>query len=249
MVESRLTVAEVKYPAESYCELTLRGEQIPEIAGGQFMNVTVPQGDMILKRPFAISDCGKDFIKCCFKVVGKGTRVLRNVKQGDCLDVTYPLGNGFHVNGLRRVLLIGGGAGIFPLAAVAKLNPQIAFTAALGYANAEQCVYLDAFEKTCAALHYTTDDGSAGIRGNAITLSEEILRKNIFDAIFACGPLPMLRALKTPAFAGMEIQVSLEERMGCGIGACLCCAVACTDGVNRRVCKDGPVFQLSEVIL
>jgi dihydroorotate dehydrogenase electron transfer subunit len=195
---------------------------------------------------------GKD-ITVCYQVKGDGTRRLTERKAGEQLAVLLPLGNGFNLpESAHNIAVIGGGVGIFPLISVIRAyKGQKRFDSYIGFRNKEAVCLLDELQKS-DSLTIATDDGSVGMKGNAVQAYFAATETPKPDCIIACGPPIMLKVLKqklveagddTPCF------VSLEERMGCGIGACLVCVCGKTDGTNARVCKDGPVFDINEVVL
>ena len=217
---------------------------------GQFAQIAVP--GKTLRRPISI--CGIDrehrTLRFVFQVRGSGTAVLAGFREGDALDVLAPLGHGFDLGDTsRRVLLVGGGIGLPPLLAAAEPFGSRAVVAA-GFRRRSEVILRDDFEAAGCKMKIATDDGSLGHRG----LVTDLLGGLNFEAVFACGPLPMLRAVVALAQErGVPCQVSMEERMACGIGACLGCAVKLRgpDGRERygHVCKDGPVFDSSVLFL
>ena len=225
----------------------------PEIAEktvpGQFVHILC--GDKVfLRRPISICDTYDDKLRFIFEVKGEGTKELAAKKEGDLIDIMGPLGNGFIDKEYKNPVIIGGGIGVFPLYKLAKQldNPEIF----LGFRSKDRVVMEDEFSKL-GNTHISTDDGSYGYNGYAATLLEEYLDKNECGVIYSCGPTPMLKAIKKIAEErGIPCRLSLEQRMGCGIGACLVCACeSIFSGAYKykRVCKDGPVFNSSEVNL
>lgn len=250
MKDYRAEILSDKQIAQGVYELVLRLPEAVKVRAGQFASVGV-RGHL-LRRPFAICKAEGERISLCFQVRGEGTRNLASMGAGESLQVLMPLGNGFFVErDEKRVALVGGGVGIFPMiAALREYAPAKEVFAYIGFRNKEAVCGLEEFERA-ARLKAVTDDGSYGEKKNAVQAFEEDLRAGIRpDVVLSCGPLPMLRALKEvlereklPGFA------SLEERMGCGIGACLVCVCDLTDGQHARVCKDGPVFPIGDVVL
>lgn len=228
--------------------LTLPG-RTEEIHGGQFVNLATGDSSMLLRRPLGVCKLEGDVLSLCYQVKGKGTKKLTEAKSGDELKVLLPLGNYFDLSPYKSVAIVGGGVGVFPLIAALRENHDKDFYSYIGFRNETAVCLLDEF-KACKKLIVTTDDGSYGEKGNAV---QAFLKDNPkVDAIISCGPPVMLKALKrelaergikTPCF------VSLEERMGCGIGACLVCVCKGANGKNKRVCKDGPVFDINAVEL
>ena len=253
MKELISTVKGVKPIAENVYELTVTlPESAGEIKGGQFLNISTGDGSRLLKRPFGIVRADGNDVTVCFQIKGEGTVALSQAKVGDKLSVLLPLGNGFNLpKSAKNVVIIGGGVGVFPIVPVVSGNADKKFYSYLGFRNKACACFLEEFERG-GKLTVVTDDGSLGNKDNAVNAYFKEVNSVPADLIIACGPPVMLRALKqklkennvkTPCL------VSLEERMGCGIGACLVCVCKKSDGSNARVCKDGPVFDINEVTL
>lgn len=223
---------------------------------GQFLSLYTRDGSKLLPRPISICEIDRENgrIRLVYRVTGKntGTEAFSRLHPGVTIETLGPLGNGFPLKEAegKKVFLIGGGIGIPPMLETAKeLNADK--TAVLGYRD--ELFLKDEFEKY-ADVYVATEDGSAGTRGNVL----DAIRENALkaDVIFACGPTPMLRALKNFAEENnITCWISMEERMACGIGACLACVCKSKDVDshsqvhNKRVCKDGPVFLSTEVEL
>lgn len=253
MKEVLSTVKECKNIAQNVYSLTVTlPESVGEIKGGQFLNISTGDSSKLLKRPLGIVKAQGADVTVCFQVKGGGTAALANAKAGDKLSVLLPLGNGFNLpDGAKNIAVIGGGVGIFPLIPVINGNPDKNFYSYIGFRNKSCVCLLDEFSKS-KALTVVTDDGSYGEKDNAVGAFFKDIGKIGADLIIACGPPVMLRALKgklTEQGIKTPCLVSLEERMGCGIGACLVCVCKKADGHNARVCKDGPVFDIYEVEL
>ena len=217
-------------------ELVLSGAS--DMRAGQFVELSVP--GFYLRRPISVADSADGVLTLLVKEVGEGTKKLRTVKSGDTVDALTGLGNGFDLNA-EKPLLVGGGIGCAPLYKLAKdfAAAGVRPTAVLGFRNAAEVYYAEEFARFCDVV-IATDDGSAGVRGNAVSAAEGI----DFDRFYACGPQVMLRAAAQKLRHG---QVSLEARMGCGFGACMGCSIKTTKGY-ARVCKEGPVFEAEEVV-
>ncbi len=253
MKELVSTVKEVKRIAENTFSLTVTlPESVGVITGGQFLNISTGDGSRLLKRPFGIVKAEGNDVTVCFQVKGEGTIALANAQKGDKLNVLLPLGNGFVLpEKAKNIVVIGGGVGIFPLVPVICGNKDKKFYSYIGFRNKNCACLLNEFEKS-EKLTVVTDDGSLGKKNNAVNAYFEDRDNVPADLIIACGPPVMLRALKRKLKeSGVKTPclVSLEERMGCGIGACLVCVCKKSDGSNARVCKDGPVFDINEVCL
>ena len=216
---------------------------------GQFISMYSSDGSRLLPRPISICEIDKNSgsLRVVYRVVGKGTDEFSKMKKGEKIPVVGPLGNGFSLKGGKAVL-IGGGIGIPPMLELAKqLNCKKQIV--LGYKD--ELFLNEEFEKY-GTVTIATEDGSCGTKGNVL---DAVKAHNIKgDVIYACGPMPMLRAIKAYALENnIECYISLEEKMACGIGACLACVCKSKDiddhskVHNKRVCKEGPVFNAKEV--
>lgn len=218
---------------------------------GQFVHIKCGEGSL-LRRPISVCSCTvdepEDILAIAFEVRGEGTAWLAGREVGERLDVLGLLGHGFQMDPEGRYLLVGGGIGIPPLRGCAQYT-QGSSTAILGGRSADKILLLDCFRDECAEVRAATDDGSLGHHGYVDALVRQTLEKDKnFIAVLACGPKPMLRSVARVAEEfGVPCQVSMEERMGCGVGACLVCACDMADGTRKHVCKDGPVFDSREV--
>ncbi len=225
---------------------------------GQFVGVYTAQKSNLLQRPISICSISEDKkqLRLVFRVAGKGTDEFSKCQTGDTLRLLGPCGNGYDIGALKgTTMLVGGGIGVPPMvelgSALKAAGKELFYV--IGYRNSDLFLY----EELCSIagrdnVHIATDDGSLGTRG---TVADAIKEKRLIaDAICACGPLPMLRALKGIAGeAGIPAYISLEERMACGVGACLgcVCKTAKKDSHslvnNARVCVEGPVFEAGDV--
>lgn len=221
------------------------------LRAGQFLHIKCG-GENLLRRPISVALASEDepfdTAALIFEARGEGTQWLSRRKRGDMVDVLGPLGNGFAVTERDRCLLVGGGIGTPPLLGYAAGQPR-RHTAVLGFRSAERVILAGRFQEYCEEVRLCTDDGSLGYHGFVDSQVREILEKDrTFTSVLACGPTPMLKSVaKAAAEFGVPCQVSMEERMGCGVGACLVCAVRMADGSMKHVCKDGPVFPAEEV--
>lgn len=226
------------------------GEMAKAAVPGQFIAVYPNDSARLLPRPISIceTDPEKELLRIVYRVAGEGTKELSSCRAGDTLSIMGPLGNGFPLKD-KKALLIGGGIGIPPMLELAKAL-SCEKTAVLGYRDSQ--TFLAEEIGKYAGLAVATEDGSVGTKG---TVLDAIKAQGLkADIIYACGPTPMLRALKEyAAKEGIECWISLEERMACGVGACLGCVCHSKDVDehsnvrNKRVCKDGPVFLADEV--
>lgn len=218
---------------------------------GQFVHIKCGDG-LLLRRPISISrwtgSSTGDTMTIVFEVRGEGTLWLAERQEGEFLDVLGPLGNGFSMDREGRYLLVGGGIGVPPMQGCAAVTEGKS-TAILGFRSEDRAILLKHFELLCTKVLVATDDGSLGYHGFVDALvRQELEKEHHYQGVLACGPKPMLKNVaKAAAEFGVPCQVSMEERMGCGVGACLVCAVAMRDGTVKHVCKDGPVFNAEEV--
>ena len=216
--------------------MVLSGDTSAMTMPGQFVEISLP--GFFLRRPISVCDYDGKTITLIYKVVGQGTDAMAQMKEGGSLDMLVGLGHGFDVEKSgESPLLVGGGVGVPPLFNLArKLVAAGRFvTVILGFNRAEEIFYAREFEKIGARVIVTTVDGSVGVKGFVTDALPED-----FSYVYSCGPMPMLRALYRAA-QGKGGEFSLEERMGCGFGACMGCSIMTKEG-SRRVCKDGPVF-------
>ena len=216
---------------------------------GQFISVYINDASKLLPRPISICETGEDRLRIVYRIAGEGTRQLASYHSGDPVTILGPLGNGFPLSD-EDAILIGGGIGIPPMLSLAKAltgKKEIV----LGYRSE---LFLQDELASCGNVSVATEDGSSGTRGTVM----DVLQTGTVSGkvIYACGPLPMLRAVKQYALDhNIPAWISMEERMACGIGACLGCVCASTEQdphslvFNKRVCKDGPVFNAKEVDL
>ena len=255
--KENLTVVSQEEIGKDIFSLWLQTDQMAQYARpGQFLSLYTGNAGKLLPRPISICEIDKETsrIRLVYRVTGKntGTEAFSKMQPGDKIEALGPLGNGFPLEEAegQKVFLIGGGIGIPPMLETAKqLNAQK--TAVLGYRDE---LFLNEEFAKYADVYVATEDGSSGTKGNVLNAIQEKALEA--DVIFACGPTPMLRALKEYAAANhITCWISMEERMACGIGACLACVCKSKDidahsqVHNKRVCKDGPVFLSTEVEL
>ncbi|MBO6231900.1 MAG: dihydroorotate dehydrogenase electron transfer subunit [Ruminiclostridium sp.] len=240
--------------AENIYSFTVRCPEVAELARcGQFVHILAP--GFTLRRPISI--CGIDreegTIRFVFVIKGHGTEAIARLNEGDMIDMIAPLGNGFSVQSApadKRVIVVGGGIGVPPMLETAKNCSKV--TAVLGFRSYGNIILADEFRTVCDSVQICTDDGSVGEKGIVTAPLTRELDKGDVGAVFACGPLRMLGAVAELTHRyGVFCEVSLEERMGCGVGACVGCVARIRRGGEEkllRVCKDGPVFNAEEVL-
>lgn len=235
-------IIENKPLTENVFKMTLAGDTSAVMAAGQFINIKIDS--LYLRRPISIFDCGQNTLSIIYKVVGLGTEIMSAMSAGEKLDCLVGLGNGFDdaLSGEAPVV-VGGGVGVPPMYYLAKklIESGKNVTAVLGFNKAEEIFCKEDFEALGVNTIITTVDGSAGIKG----FVTDALKNINYTYFYACGPEPMLKALyKSTNTSG---QLSFEERMGCGFGACMGCSCKTKYG-NKRICKDGPVLVKEEII-
>ena len=233
---------------EDVYRLTLLGEvaALP----GQFVQVSVsPSLDPFLMRPFSVHDCSAGTLTLLYRKVGRGTELLARRRPGELLAVTGPLGKGFPAGKAGRAVVVAGGMGAAPLLyllrSLRSAGKDVAFF--YGAGTAAGLLLQNTYRSLAGEFTAVTEDGSAGEKGLVTHFIRPALAVKQAD-LYACGPLPMLRAVAALAKeAGADCYLSLEARMACGVGACLGCVIRAADGGWRRVCTDGPVFRAEEV--
>lgn len=247
-----LIIRENKRLNDQYFLLILSSsETLPTMLPGQFVEVRVDNSpETFLRRPISINfvDYQKNELWLLIQIVGEGTRKLSLLKAGESLNLLLPLGNSFTMpqNINSKLLLVGGGVGIAPLLYLgSKLKEKgIVCDFLLGGRSKDNLLQLDEFS-TYGNVYTTTEDGSFGEKG--FVTNHSILKDKKFDFIYTCGPTPMMKAVAAFAMSkSIECEVSLENTMACGFGACLCCVTDSTDG-HICVCTEGPVFNISKL--
>lgn len=222
------------------------GELALSARAGQFVNIKCGEG-LLLRRPISICRTEEERLNIVFEVRGEGTAWLARRNAGERLDVLGPLGHGFtYPEG--KVLVVGGGIGVPPMLNTAVKAPAGAI-ACLGFRSRDKAMLVSEFEAACEQVYLSSDDGTLGAHCYVAGIVDTALEEHPeIQAVLACGPKIMLKTVYAAARKHkVPCQVSMEERMGCGIGACLVCACKNTDGMYKHVCKDGPVFNAEEV--
>ena len=224
-------------------------EPLPEILPGQFVNVLVKDSNTtFLRRPLSIHfvDYEQNTISLYIKKIGDGTKKLGELDKGDTLNIVYPLGNQYSIPNNANTLLVGGGCGVAPLLYLAKHLKKAGnkVTTLLGVRSEKDAVELDAY-KEYGNILVTTEDGTFGEKG--YPTQHSVLEKEKFDYVFTCGPEPMMKAVADYSEQkNIPCEVSLENTMACGFGACLCCVTETTEG-NKCTCTEGPVFNINDL--
>lgn len=241
MKQSVFTVKENKKLTDGVMKMVLQGDTSDITMPGQFVNIKIE--GFFLRRPISVCDLEEDILTIIYKVVGKGTEHMEKMTEGDCLDILTGLGNGYDLSVSGEApLLIGGGAGVPPMYLLAKrlIKEGKKVRVILGFNIKSEIFYEEEFKAIGADTEVTTADGSYGIKGFATAAM-----KDGYSYFYTCGPEAMLKAVYDASLT--EGQLSFEERMGCGFGACMGCSCKTLYG-NKRICKDGPVLRKEEVI-
>ena len=231
--------------AKNVYRMILAGDTTAIKATGQFVNIKIE--GLFLRRPISICDWYRDTITIIYKVVGQGTAAMSRMKAGQTLDMLVGLGNGYRTDipAITAPILIGGGVGVPPLYGLCReliakgLSPKVI----LGFNCAEEVFYQEEFRALGADVAVSTVDGSVGVKGFVTDVPD--CATGAFDYFFTCGPEPMLKAV----YHALDCpgQLSFEERMGCGFGACMGCSCKTKYG-SKRICVNGPVLMKDEVV-
>ena len=246
-----LKVVENKKLSKDIFVLELTGSgRIPEMKPGQFVQVKIDGSpETFLRRPLSIHDVNysQNTFRLLVQIAGKGTEALSRLRNGDPVNLIYPLGNSFSLPSKgERILLTGGGCGVAPLLFLGKYLKSNGFVPdiLLGFRSSERVIEYDEYSGL-GKVFLTTEDGSLGTKG--FITDHPILSSNRYDVIYSCGPDPMMKAVaRYCKEQNIRCEVSLENLMGCGIGACLCCIVDTVNG-NVCTCTDGPVFNINDL--
>lgn len=242
MKQSQFTIEQNTPLTDQVYEMILSGDTSEITVPGQFVNIALE--GLYLRRPISVCDVENDRLTLVYKLVGKGTRQMSDMKAGEWLDLLTGLGNGYDLEKIGEMpLLIGGGAGVPPMYLLARRliaagkKPSVI----LGFNKINEVFYEDEFRKLGVPVDITTVDGSYGIKG----FVTDAMKNAYFGYVCACGPEPMLKAVYSATEA--DGQFSFEERMGCGFGACMGCTCKTKYGA-KRICKDGPVLDKGEIV-
>ncbi len=239
--------------AKGFYSFTLSCPEVSkEAKPGQFVNIKVP--GFSLRRPISICEIDKaaGTLRLVFEIRGDGTEKLATINEGEKVDMLAPLGNGFNINSSEKAVVIGGGIGVPPMLELAKqFSGNV--SAILGFRNIGASILADDFKAVCKEVLLYTDDGTKGKKGFVTDGLSTLLSFEKPDVIYACGPEVMLKnVIRLADSHGIRCQVSMEQRMACGVGACYVCACRMVmDGKEYygHVCKDGPVFDSKQLVL
>jgi dihydroorotate dehydrogenase electron transfer subunit len=242
MEQQILTVLSNEKLVNGVYKMVLNGKVSAITNSGQFINIKID--NLFLRRPISVCDYSSDSVTIIYKVVGHGTEILKDKVKGDLLDCLLGLGNGYDLTlSGEEPLLIGGGVGVPPMYNLAKklIEQGKKVTVILGFNKAEEIFYEKEFISLGAKVLVTTVDGSYGIKGFVTDAMKDLS----YSYFYCCGPEPMLKAVFNASVT--EGQLSFEERMGCGFGACMGCSCKTIYG-NKRICKEGPVLKKGEIL-
>jgi len=242
MKQSVFTITKNIALTKDIFKMILSGDTSDITRPGQFINIQID--GLFLRRPISVCDCDEKTVTIIYKVVGKGTEIMSKMGEGEKLDILTGLGNGFDTKKSQKPVLLGGGVGVPPMYKLAKelIADGKDVTMIMGFNTADEIFYKDEFEALGAKVFVTTVDGSVGEKG---FVTDVLKNLTDYDYYYTCGPEPMLKAIYDTATTSGEL--SFEERMGCGFGACMGCSCKTKYG-NKRICKDGPVLVSEEVI-
>ena len=242
MKQGLFTIVSNEALTDSVYKMVLEGDTSAITAAGQFVNIQLD--GMFLRRPISVCDYGENSLTIVYKVVGKGTEAMSAMMPGKQLDILTGLGNGYDLSlSGEKPVLLGGGVGVPPMYNLAKklIAEGKIVSVILGFNTKSEIFYEEEFKKLGCDVTVTTVDGSYGVKGFVTTALEAM----DYSYFYTCGPEPMLKAVyRASATSG---QMSFEERMGCGFGACMGCSCKTLTG-NKRICKEGPVMKKEEIL-
>ncbi|HOW35423.1 MAG TPA: dihydroorotate dehydrogenase electron transfer subunit [Candidatus Omnitrophota bacterium] len=252
-IQNKFRIISNKKVCQRFHRLCLDAKAIAKnVRPGQFIHIRVSDGiTPLFRRPFSVFRARKG-IEILYETVGRGTEILASRKSGEYLDVLGPLGNSFSMppKGTRRVVMIGGGVGVAPMLALSDALAKKGYELVLLYgARTKGHIFkMDEFKKNGCKVFIATNDGSVGVKGYVSKLFSKIETNPQSTVVYTCGPHPMLAAVKQFVLENnLRCEVSCEEVMACGLGACLGCSIKTTDGY-RTTCHDGPVFDINKII-
>ena len=242
MKQTIFTIKENAPLTSTVYKMVLKGDTSDITNCGQFVNIKID--GLFLRRPISVCDCEGDLLTLVYKVVGRGTEIMKNMTVGEELDVLTGLGNGYDTSlSGDAPMLLGGGVGVPPMYMLCKklISEGKRPSVVLGFNTKDEIFYEDEFRSLGASVTVTTVDGSYGTKG----FVTDVMKDADYTYFYTCGPEPMLKAIhKTSVTSG---QYSFEERMGCGFGACMGCSCKTVTGY-KRICKEGPVLVKEEIL-
>ncbi|GFH42280.1 dihydroorotate dehydrogenase B (NAD(+)), electron transfer subunit [Lactococcus hodotermopsidis] len=261
ILQEEMTILSNVAIAPRVFRMVLKGEMVLDMrTPDQFLHIRAPSPDKVLRRPISICEYNRADKTCViiYRVEGSGLAFVSQMTAGQKLDVMGPLGNGFDLAQPfpnKKALIIGGGIGTPPLLQLARdlAAMSVEVTVLLGFAQKSAVILESDFAATAVDLKIVTDDGSYGRKGNVGMLMDELCDLVKFDAIYACGAIGMLKAVESRTLKHPNAYISMEARMACGMGACYACVVHVADDETAqkslKVCDDGPIFKVGEVVI
>ncbi len=244
MKQGLFSITQNEKIAQSVYKMRLSGDTSAIKKAGQFVNIKLD--GFFLRRPISVCDYTAEELLIIYKVVGKGTEKMSAMEKGEQLDILTGLGNGYDLTvKTEKPVLIGGGVGVPPLYKLSKelKNQGKRVSVILGFNSEKEIFFEEEFKEIADRVLICTADGSYGIKG----FVTEAVKDIDFDYFFTCGPEPMFKALESTIDKGISGQLSFEQRMGCGFGACMGCSCKTLTG-NKRICREGPVLFREEII-
>lgn len=244
MKQGLFSITQNEKIAQSVYKMRLSGDTSAIKKAGQFVNIKLD--GFFLRRPISVCDYTAEELLIIYKVVGKGTEKMSAMEKGEQLDILTGLGNGYDLTvKTEKPVLIGGGVGVPPLYKLSKelKNQGKRVSVILGFNSEKEIFFEEEFKEIADRVLICTADGSYGIKGFVTDAVKDI----DFDYFFTCGPEPMFKALESTIDKGISGQLSFEQRMGCGFGACMGCSCKTLTG-NKRICREGPVLFREEII-
>lgn len=237
--------------ADNYYLMKVEGDKIPKHSKpGQFFMLQCKDNSKVLRRPISLHNVEGNTLEFYYEALGKGTKEFTRLASGETINIQGPLGNGYDTDLKgKNIVVIGGGMGMAPIKYLIKdlkENNDITFIG--GGRNAGAVKIIEKFDFKNIELKVATDDGSVGAKGNTVDILKEVLKDKDIDIIYTCGPHPMMEAVaKVAQENNIRCQISLEERMACGIKACVGCSILTKKGM-KKVCYDGPVFESTDIV-
>lgn len=255
MKDTKFIIISNQLVAEGIYEMWLQSDKLEHIVAGQFISIETCDNACILRRPFCIADVNynNNSLRIIYQLIGEGTKSLSKQEVGQSIMGIYPLGRGFNIEQYDKIMLIGGGMGTVLLPMIMHTNPNKKFYSYMGFKNSSKLICVDEVMNGSEELTIVTELGDVGEQGYVTDVVASSIAEIKPDAILCCGPEVMYKALERVVdITKIPTLVSLERRMGCGIGACLVCncKLKTRDGFTyKRACKEGPVFELKEIEL
>ena len=237
--------------ADNYYLMKVEGDKIPQHSKpGQFFMLQCKDNSKVLRRPISLHNVEGNILEFYYEALGKGTKEFTRLSTGETINIQGPLGNGYDTDLKgKNIVVIGGGMGMAPIKYLIKdLKDNNDITFIGGGRNAGAVKIIEKFDFKNIELKVATDDGSVGAKGNTVDILKEVLKDKDIDIIYTCGPHPMMEAVaKVAQENNIRCQISLEERMACGIKACVGCSILTKKGM-KKVCYDGPVFESTDIV-